>query len=159
MIFGSVPVADLPPASHAPLTRRGRRATLIHGARRGRTTRIVARGHAWERTMSNHSTLQEMQSSAGASFMPYGPPEAEVRVVETFGEYEAEYAAIRKGAALFPTPHRGLVRVRGADRVPFVHQLISNEARDLPAGGGCRVPGFCSATAGPDGQNPSSYLI
>ena len=89
--------------------------------------------------MSDHTTLQETQASAGASFMPYGPPAANVRIVETFGEYEAEYAAIRKGAALFLTPHRGLVRVRGADRLAFVNQLITNDARNLPVGGGCRA--------------------
>jgi len=89
--------------------------------------------------MNGDAELSETESSAGASFIPYGPPASDVRIVETFGEYEAEYAAIRKGVGILQTPQRGLIRLRGADRLSFINQLITNEAGALPIGGGCRA--------------------
>jgi folate-binding protein YgfZ len=63
--------------------------------------------------------------------MDYGPPDANVQVVATYGELELEYAAIRKHAALFDLPHRAVIEVAGADRVDFLNRMITQELKGL----------------------------
>lgn len=63
----------------------------------------------------------------------YGPPEAGVTVVQTYGYVEIEYAAIRKGAALFDWPLRGTVEVTGPDRVEFLNRMVTQELKNWPA--------------------------
>ncbi|MEX2213566.1 MAG: hypothetical protein WD768_05535 [Phycisphaeraceae bacterium] len=86
-----------------------------------------------------------MQQRAGASFLSYGPaPEpgatgsisaaTPAELVETFGEYEAEYAAIRKGVGIFVAAQRGLVEVSGKDRIEFLHRMLTNDTRQLQPG-------------------------
>lgn len=72
--------------------------------------------------------LQTMHEQAEATFLPYG---AEVRVVESYGEVEAEYAAIRKGAGLMDAPHRSVVVVTGKDRLAFLNNLVTNDTKKL----------------------------
>ncbi len=67
--------------------------------------------------------LHELHTQADAEFQPYGA----VEVVSTFGEPQAEYAAIRKGCALIDLPQRGLLEVSGKDRLPFLNNLLTNE--------------------------------
>ena len=50
--------------------------------------------------------LHAMHEQAEATFLPYG---ADLQIVESYGEPEAEYAAIRKGAAFMDAPHRAVV--------------------------------------------------
>ena len=66
--------------------------------------------------------------------MPYGEGAAGVELVESFGEYEAEYAAIRKGVAIFDAPQRGLVSVRGADRRSFLQAMLTNDVGEQKLG-------------------------
>ncbi|MEM9066340.1 MAG: aminomethyltransferase family protein [Planctomycetota bacterium] len=76
----------------------------------------------------------EDHRARGAEFLPYGPPDAEgrqVEVPEAFNAVELEYAAIRKSAALLDEPHRGVVEVRGADRIEFLNNMITQELKDL----------------------------
>lgn len=80
------------------------------------------------------SPLRAMQAAAGATFLPYGPAEAGVELVETFGEYQAEYAAIRKGVGILESPQRGVVEVTGADRLEFLHRMLTNDTRTLTPG-------------------------
>ena len=47
--------------------------------------------------------LHAMHEQAEATFLPYGP---DMQIVESYGEVEAEYAAIRKAAALMDAPQR-----------------------------------------------------
>lgn len=47
---------------------------------------------------------------------------------------ETEYAAIRRGAAIFDLPQRGSVEVRGADRIDFLQRMITQDVRDLQPG-------------------------
>lgn len=89
--------------------------------------------------MHDQTRLNDTLGNAGASFMPYGPPAEDVRVVETFGEYEAEYAAMRKGVGLLQTPQRALLRLDGVDRRTFVNQLVTNDVGVLADGTGCRA--------------------
>lgn len=86
-------------------------------------------------------TITEQQQAADASFVPFGDtadPDAP-QLVETFGEYEAEYAAFRKGAAIFHAAHRGVIELAGSDRVDFLHRLLTNEVRHLDPGTSCRA--------------------
>src|SRR5438046_9321644 len=81
-----------------------------------------------------------MQEAAQATFMPFGPPrEGVTEVVDTFGQYEAEYAAIRKGAAFMDTPWRGAIEVRGADRLDFLHKMLTHDTLSLKPGQGRRA--------------------
>lgn len=49
-----------------------------------------------------------------------------IPVVNTFGQPQAEYAAIRKGAALFHWPQRGVLELAGPDRHVFLNNLLTN---------------------------------
>ena len=81
-----------------------------------------------------HATHEQAQ----AEFQPYG----EIEIVSTFGEPQAEYAAIRKSAALIDLPQRGVIQLSGRDRLPFLNNLISNQTFNketktgIPAGSG-----------------------
>lgn len=63
----------------------------------------------------------------------YGPPEAGVTVVQTYGYVEIEYAAIRKGVALFDWPLRGTIEVTGADRLAFLNRMLTQELKGAQA--------------------------
>ena len=78
--------------------------------------------------------LQAMHEQAEATFLPYGP---ELQVVESYGEVEAEYAAIRKGAAFMDALHRTVVILTGKDRLSFLHNKVTNDTNHLAAGAGC----------------------
>lgn len=67
--------------------------------------------------------------------IPYGPPDAQgtrPELVETFGELELEYAAVRKSAAILDRPDRGVIEVTGAERIDFLNNMITQELK--PAG-------------------------
>jgi aminomethyltransferase len=53
-----------------------------------------------------------------------------VPIVSTFGEPQAEYAAIRKGCGLMDLPQRGVLELSGRDRLDFVGNLVSNRTWD-----------------------------
>jgi len=82
--------------------------------------------------MAHLSPLNNRHDDAGASFLEFGSPDSQLpaaRVVQTFGEIEAEYAAIRKGVALLDFPHRAVVRVTGSDRIDFLNRMLTQELR------------------------------
>ncbi|MGD1277700.1 MAG: glycine cleavage T C-terminal barrel domain-containing protein [Tepidisphaeraceae bacterium] len=82
--------------------------------------------------------LLEVHRRAEAEFQPYG----DVEIVSTFGQPQAEYAAIRKGCALLDLPQRGILEITGKDRLDFLNRLLTNQIVDkqskqsLSAGGG-----------------------
>ncbi len=78
--------------------------------------------------------LQQIHEQAEATFLPYGP---DLHIVESYGEVEAEYAAIRKGVAVMDAPHRGVVILTGKDRLSFLHNKITNDTNRLQPGQGC----------------------
>ena len=53
-----------------------------------------------------------------------------IAIPSTFGEPQAEYAAIRTGAALMDWPQRGVIEVTGADRHTFLNNLLTNSLLD-----------------------------
>lgn len=57
-----------------------------------------------------------------------------IDLVATFGEYEAEYAMIRKGVGILDLPTQGFVEVRGKDRLTFLHNLLTHDTKSLKPG-------------------------
>ncbi len=67
--------------------------------------------------------------------MTYGPadhPAGSVEVVESFGELEAEYAALRKNCVLMDLPHRAVIEVSGKNRIEFLNNMVTQELKGLP---------------------------
>jgi aminomethyltransferase len=67
--------------------------------------------------------LYALHQQAEAEFQAYDTLE----IVCTFGEPQAEYAALRKGCALLDWPQRGILEVTGKDRLPFLNNLLTNQ--------------------------------
>lgn len=93
--------------------------------------------------MSLLSPLKRLHQEAEASLTSYGPAmvvrnegqeepqRVSVEVVETFGELEIEYAAIRKSCVVIDQPNRGVVEVTGPDRLEFLNRMLTQELKDL----------------------------
>lgn len=89
--------------------------------------------------MAAQSPLNPLHQQAEAAFLVYGVaggarPEAQTcraEVVETFGEPEGEYAAIRKACALFDLPQRGTIRLTGLDRLDFLNRMATQDLSGL----------------------------
>ena len=93
------------------------------------------------RVNTTQSEIHRQLEAAGASFVSFGPSgaaeaAAPVEIVETFNEYHAEYAAIRKSVGIFDQPQRGVVELTGKDRLEFLHRMITHDTRGL-------LPGQC----------------
>ena len=73
--------------------------------------------------------LHEIHQHDDAEFQPY----ADTQIVSTFGQPQAEYAAIRKSVALMDLPQRGVLEVTGKDRLPFLNNLLTNQTYDKTA--------------------------
>jgi folate-binding protein YgfZ len=71
-------------------------------------------------------SLHDLHEQADAEFQDYAGTE----IVTTFGQPQAEYAAIRKGAALMDLPQRGILDVAGKDRLSFLNNLLTNQTYD-----------------------------
>src|SRR5580704_14788436 len=82
--------------------------------------------------------LKKLHDQAEAEFQPYG----DMEIVCTFGEPQAEYAAVRKSCALIDMPQRGVLQATGRDRIEFLNRLLTNQllGKDgktpLPSGAG-----------------------
>ena len=94
-------------------------------------------------------TLDAIHREREAAFMSYGVGGGDessgaggdqgtetIELVESFGAYEAEYAAVRKAVGVMDQPHRGLIRVTGADGAEFLQRMLSNDVVNLTAGRG-----------------------
>jgi len=86
--------------------------------------------------MATPSPILPLLEAADATFRPWGDaPEgypAPAVLAEQIAELELEYAAIRKHAALFDQPHRGVILVTGPDRLDFLGRMITQDVRPLP---------------------------
>ena len=77
--------------------------------------------------MPTTSPIRDRHLEHEASFLPFGEGETAAEVVETFGPLELEYAAIRRGCALFDMPQRATIRVTGSDRIDFLNRMLTQE--------------------------------
>jgi len=84
--------------------------------------------------MARVSPLHTLHQQAEAAITTYGPPEAGVLVVETFGELELEYAALRRGSILLDEPHRAVIEIAGADRRDFLNRMLTQELVGMTPG-------------------------
>ena len=79
--------------------------------------------------MADASTVNPLLSvhqQAQAEFQSYG----DVEIVSTFGEPQAEYAAVRKSCGLLDRPQRAVIELTGPDRLIFLNNLITNQTWD-----------------------------
>jgi folate-binding protein YgfZ len=79
--------------------------------------------------MARPSPLIDRHRQAEALTVHYGPAEAGVEVVQTFGEVELEYAAIRRGCGLIDLPQRATIETTGPDRVDFLNRMLTQELK------------------------------
>ncbi|MBX3365496.1 MAG: aminomethyltransferase family protein [Phycisphaeraceae bacterium] len=82
--------------------------------------------------MTHPSPLHPRFEDLAATFLPWGPPEAPVAVVESFGEVALEYAAIRKSALLLDLPQRATIEITGGDRLGFLERMLTQKLADMP---------------------------
>lgn len=67
--------------------------------------------------------LRTLHEQAEAEFAAWD----EIEIVTTFGEPQAEYAAVRKSAGMIDLPQRGVLEVTGRDRFAFLNNLLTNQ--------------------------------
>ena len=70
--------------------------------------------------------LLSLHRQGDAEFQDYGG----IEIVQTFGNPPAEYAAIRKSAAMMDLPQRSVLELSGEDRLSFLNGLLSNQTWD-----------------------------
>jgi folate-binding protein YgfZ len=58
------------------------------------------------------------------------------QTVLSFGDPKAELAALRTGCGVFALAWRGRINVSGKDRVRWLHNMVTNNVRDLPVNRG-----------------------
>lgn len=93
------------------------------------------------RFMQTDNPLRPFHDQSEATFLNYGPggEGGAIEVVEMYQEYEAEYAAIRKGVGIFDMPQRGLIELRNSDRLDFLHRMVTQNLNRLKPGEGQRT--------------------
>src|SRR5438552_13514217 len=74
--------------------------------------------------------LLPLHQASEAELQAYGASQ----IVSTFGQPQAEYAAIRKSAAIMDCPHRGILELSGKDRLAFLNNLLTNQVKTLEPG-------------------------
>ena len=94
--------------------------------------------------MTRRSPILRLHQEAEASLREYAAPfsgngsephagsTSRVDVVESYGELELEYAALRKGVALFDMPQRGVIEITGLDRLEFLNRMVTQELKGMP---------------------------
>src|SRR5438067_2237212 len=85
--------------------------------------------------MHKLTPLYEAAGRAGAVFTE----DAGWVVPAHFGDPAHEYERARSGAVLFDRSHQGKVELAGADAAAFLHNLCSNDIRNLSPGAGCET--------------------
>ena len=78
-------------------------------------------------------SLHEFHRAAGAVFAEVNGQE----VVAHYGDWLAEYAALREGSGVLDFSFRGRLCVRGADAQRFLNGQVTNNVKDLQIGEGC----------------------
>src|SRR5262245_61614792 len=96
--------------------------------------------------MSERFSAWRVISSPAFSWpMPSTPariwPKTECIVMpaENLADFEAQYRALTQGSGLVDLSDRTQVEFTGSDRATFLHNLCTNQIRELPAGSGCEA--------------------
>src|SRR5439155_10337373 len=92
--------------------------------------------------MADQSPLHDLTAQAGAVFAERDGWDMPVH----YGDTLAEYRQARQAAALFDVSSRGKVEVAGNEAGIFLHNLSTNEVKNLDVGAGCEAF-FATATA------------
>jgi folate-binding protein YgfZ len=77
--------------------------------------------------------LHEFHHSLGAQFTELNGAE----MVNDYGDWLAEHAALRQGAGVLDLGFRSRICLTGADRVRFLHGQVTNDVKKLRVGEGC----------------------
>jgi folate-binding protein YgfZ len=85
--------------------------------------------------MSEHSLLHEATARAGAAFTEVAGWSMPLH----YGDPTAEYRLAHEGAALFDLSHRGKVELIGPEAATFLHNLVTNDIKNLPYSHGCEA--------------------
>ena len=85
--------------------------------------------------MTNRSPLADTFRNNGLDLLPYGPPATGIELVESFGELDFEYAALRKACVLIDRPDRGAIEVTGPDAVSFLQSMLTQDIAKIPVHG------------------------
>ncbi len=72
---------------------------------------------------AQESPLARIHQQREAELQDY----AGLEIVSTFGEPQAEYAAVHKSAGLLDAHHRAVIELTGKDRLTFLNQLVTNQ--------------------------------
>ncbi|MEL6740897.1 MAG: glycine cleavage T C-terminal barrel domain-containing protein [Planctomycetota bacterium] len=87
-----------------------------------------------ETAPTTQSPLLDAHQAAGAELLAYGPPDAPIHVVESFGTLDYEYASLRKACVLFDAPLTGTIEITGQDRLTFLESMLTNKVGNLSPG-------------------------
>ncbi len=85
--------------------------------------------------MPFRSPLHSTESLHGAQFAELHSWE----IVRDYGNPRAEYRAIREAAGALDLSYQGKLRATGKDRVRYIHNMTSNDIRNLKPGTGCHA--------------------
>lgn len=85
--------------------------------------------------MSAQSPIHEVTAAQGAVF----EDEAGWQMPAHYGDPVAEYHQAHVQAALFDLSHEGKVEVTGKDAAGFLHNMCTNDVRNLPTGAACEA--------------------
>jgi aminomethyltransferase len=72
------------------------------------------------------SALLDLHRQAEAELQPYG----DIEIVSTFGQPQAEYAALARTCGLMDQPHRAILSLAGKDRLDFLNRMLTNQTSD-----------------------------
>ncbi|MEO0476834.1 MAG: glycine cleavage T C-terminal barrel domain-containing protein [Planctomycetota bacterium] len=78
--------------------------------------------------------MQAHLEQLGADMIGYGPGDAAVPLAESFGSFEAEYAAIRRHVGVLHLPQTGLIQLTGEDVKPFLQNMLSQDIEKMTGG-------------------------
>lgn len=78
--------------------------------------------------------MQAHLEQLGADLIGYGPADHAVAIADSFGSFEAEYAAIRRHVGVLYLPQTGLIKLTGEDVKPFLHNMLSQDINAMTGG-------------------------
>lgn len=84
-----------------------------------------------EKATANRTALFDRHQASGAQFAEWG----DWVIVESFGDPEAEYKAMRSAAGLIDKGHRGRFKITGEDRIVAIDSLLTIDVGTIPPSG------------------------